>query len=232
MGAGQRPGQPAPERPTRDHHHHRRRRETAVADGGLHRGDAGRLPRFRRRRRRQPAAHALSRAASRSRAQVPRQCPCRRGSLLRHRLRAGRIADHQAAKRHRRPAALRKPEGLQLGHRHPLQHRDRRAAGADARVPTVGHARRRHHRRRGRCDRATGRGDARPVRHRQAGARGAGSDRLRAADQAGERLQPERRASRGVRARHGARRHATWSRSPTPRPRSPAPTSCAAPPPR
>ena len=54
-----------------------------------------------------------------------------------HRLRAGRLADHQAAERRQRSAALRESAGLQLGHRHSLQHRDRRAAGADARIRAV-----------------------------------------------------------------------------------------------
>ena len=66
---------------------------------------------------------------------------------------------------------------------------------------------------------------------KQAHARARG-DRLRAADPARQRLQPERRAPRGLRARHGARRDRRWWPSTTRARSSPAPTSSAAPPPR
>ena len=65
---------------------------------------------------------------------------------------------------------------LQLGHCHSLQHRDRRTAGAAARIPPVRHAGRRDDGGRGRSDRAAGCVDARPVRHRQAGAQRARGD--------------------------------------------------------
>ena len=129
-----------------------------------------------------------------------------------------------------RAAYLREPASLQLGICHPVQHRNRRTAGAAARIPALGHAGRRDHGRRGRRDRAAGRAHTRAVRHRQAGAQRARSHCAGQADRSRQCVQPERRTSHCLCAQLVARRC-----SPSPRwrihaPSSATPTSCAAPP--
>ena len=114
---------------------------------------------------------------------------------LRGRLRARRLAFHADANRPR-PQGARRSERDQLDRSHPLRSRQRRTARLHARVASLGLPRRRHHRRSPSPMRAPGRRGARAVRHRQPGAAELPGHLRGAADQAGQGIQPERRASR------------------------------------